>query len=47
MSVNAFTQLRASAASSVRTPSLRATLLLVIPAFVAVVGLFFYLTSGR
>ena len=42
-----FTQLRASAAHTVRTPSLRATLMLIIPALVAVVGLFFYLVSGR
>ena len=47
MSVNAFTQLRASAAHRVRTPSLRATLLLIVPALAAAVGLFFYLMSGR
>ena len=30
-----------------RTPSLRATLLLIVPALAAAVGLFFYLMSGR
>jgi membrane fusion protein (multidrug efflux system) len=47
MSVNAFTQLRASAAMTVRTPSLRTTLMLIIPALAAAVGLFYYLMSGR
>ena len=47
MSVNAFTQLRTSAALRVRTPTLRATLMLIIPALAAAVGLFYYLTSGR
>jgi membrane fusion protein (multidrug efflux system) len=47
MSVNAFTQLRTTAALRVRTPSLRATLMLIVPALAAAVGLFFYLMSGR
>jgi membrane fusion protein (multidrug efflux system) len=41
------TQLRASAAHTVRTPSLRVTLMVIIPALVAVVGLYFYVVSGR
>ena len=47
MTVSAFTQLRASAAVSLRTPSLRATLMVVVPALAALVGLYFYLMSGR
>jgi membrane fusion protein, multidrug efflux system len=47
MSVSAFTQLRTSAALTVRTPSLRATLMVIIPALAAAVGLYLYLTSGR
>jgi membrane fusion protein (multidrug efflux system) len=47
MSVSAFTQLRTSAALTVRTPSLRATLMLIIPALAALIGLYFYLTGGR
>ena len=42
-----FTQLRASAAQTVRAPSLRATLMVIIPALAAVVGLYFYVMSGR
>ena len=47
MSASTFTQLRASAALTVRAPSLRAALMLVIPALAAVIGLYFYLVSGR
>jgi membrane fusion protein (multidrug efflux system) len=47
MAVGTFTQLRASAAQTVRAPSLRATLLVIIPALAAVVGLYFYVMSGR
>jgi membrane fusion protein (multidrug efflux system) len=47
MSASTFTQLRASAALTVRAPSLRATLMLVIPALAAAIGLYFYLVSGR
>jgi membrane fusion protein (multidrug efflux system) len=47
MSVSAFTQLRTSAALTVRTPSLRATLMLIIPALATLIGLYFYLTGGR
>jgi membrane fusion protein (multidrug efflux system) len=47
MSVSGFTHLRASAALTVRTPSLRATLMLIIPALAAAVGLYFYVISGR
>jgi membrane fusion protein (multidrug efflux system) len=47
MTVSTSTQLRASAAQTVRTPSLRATLMLLIPAIATVVGLYFYLVSGR
>jgi len=47
MSVSTSTQLRASAAEAVRTPSLRATLLVLVPAIAAVVGLYLYLVSGR
>jgi membrane fusion protein (multidrug efflux system) len=47
MSVNAFTQLRHSIALRMRPPSLRVTLMLIVPALVAVVGLFFYLVGGR
>ena len=47
MSVNTLTQLRSSAAMRLRTPSLRATLMVIIPALVAVVGLFLYLIGGR
>jgi membrane fusion protein, multidrug efflux system len=47
MYASAFTALRSSTAQRLRTLSLRATLMLVVPAVVAVIGLFFYLTSGR
>ena len=47
MSASTFTQLRASAALTVRAPSLRAALMLVIPALAAAIGLYFYLVSGR
>ena len=47
MSANAFTQLRASGALTVRAPSLRATLMLIVPALAAAVGLCLYLVSGR
>ena len=47
MSVGTFTQLRSSAAVRLRTPSLRATLMVIVPALVAVVGLFVYLMGGR
>ena len=47
MTVSTSTQLRVSAAQAVRAPSLRATLMLLIPAIAAVVGLYFYLVSGR
>ena len=47
MSVGTFTQLRSSAALRLRTPSLRATLMVIVPALVAVVGLFLYLIGGR
>jgi len=47
MSASTFTQLRASAALTVRAPSLRAALMLVTPALAAAIGLYFYLVSGR
>ncbi len=47
MAVSASTLLRSSAAMAVRTPSLRATLMLILPALAAVLGIFFYLFSGR
>ncbi|MBO0742540.1 MAG: biotin/lipoyl-binding protein, partial [Hyphomicrobiaceae bacterium] len=47
MTVSTSTQLRVSAAHAVRTPSLRATLMLLVPAIGAVIGLYFYLVSGR
>jgi membrane fusion protein (multidrug efflux system) len=47
MTVSTSSQLRVSAAQAVRMPSLRATLMLLIPAIAAVVGLYFYLMSGR
>jgi membrane fusion protein (multidrug efflux system) len=47
MSVGTFTHLRSSAAVRLRTPSLRATLMVIVPALVAVVGLFLYLMGGR
>ena len=47
MSVSTLTQLRTSAALTVRTPTLRATLMLIIPALAAAIGLYFYVTGGR
>jgi membrane fusion protein (multidrug efflux system) len=47
MAASTFTQLRASAAQTVRTPTLRTTLMVIIPALAAVVGLYFYVVSGR
>jgi len=47
MSVSTSTQLRATAAEAVRAPSLRATLMLLIPAIAATIGLYYYLVSGR
>jgi len=47
MSVNTLTQLRSSAALRLRPPSLRAPLMVIVPALVAVVGLFVYLMGGR
>jgi membrane fusion protein (multidrug efflux system) len=47
MSVSLSTQPRASAAQALRTPSLRATLMVIIPAIAACAGLYFYLVSGR
>jgi membrane fusion protein, multidrug efflux system len=47
MAANAFTQLRSSAALTLRTLSLRATLMMVVPAIAAAVGLYLYLVSGR
>ena len=45
--LSAFTQLRDRPRISCRTPSLRATLMLVLPRSWPRVGLFFYLMSGR
>ena len=47
MSANTFTQLRTSAALTLRTPSLRATLMVIVPALAAAIGLYLYLVSGR
>ena len=50
MSVDALSQLRGSVdgfAQKWRLPSLRVTLLAIIPAILALIGLFFYLLSGR
>ena len=47
MTVNTFTQLRTSAAMTRRTPTLRTTLMVILPAIAAVLGLFLYLSSGR
>jgi membrane fusion protein (multidrug efflux system) len=47
MSANALSQLRAAAAQKLRRPSLRATLLLILPTLVAVFGLGLYLLGGR
>ena len=42
-----FTQLRASAGQSLRVPTLRITLLVILPAIAALLGLYYYLASGR
>src|SRR5262245_646206 len=47
MSVGASTQLRSSASLRLRMPTLRATLMLIVPALVAAVGLILYLAGGR
>ena len=47
MSASVSSQPRASAAQALRTPSLRATLMVFIPAIAACAGLYFYLVSGR
>src|SRR5262245_60525398 len=47
MSVGASTQLRSSASLRLRMPTLRATLMLIVPALVAAVGLAVYLLGGR
>jgi membrane fusion protein, multidrug efflux system len=47
MSVNAFSQLRSSASLRLRMPTLRATLMLIVPALVASIGLILYLAGGR
>ena len=47
MSVGTITQVRSSAALGLRVPSLRVTLMLIVPALVAAAGLFHYLMGGR
>ena len=47
MSVGTVAQLRSSAALGLRVPSLRMTLMVIVPALVAAVGLFLYLMGGR
>jgi membrane fusion protein (multidrug efflux system) len=47
MTVSALTQLRESAAVSLRTPTLRTTLMVILPALAALAGFYFYLMSGR
>jgi len=47
MSASVSSQPRASAAQALRTPSLRAMLMVFIPAIAACAGLYFYLVSGR
>ncbi len=47
MAVNVFTQLRTSAGTKLRLPTLRATLMLILPALAALLGLYYYVTSGR
>jgi membrane fusion protein, multidrug efflux system len=47
MSAGTVAQLRSSSALGLRAPSLRATLMLIVPALVAGVGLFHYLMGGR
>ena len=46
MALNA-TLLRSSTALGVRAPSLRTTLMLILPALAAIIGLLFYVFSGR
>ena len=47
MSTGTVAQLRSSSALGLRAPSLRVTLMLIVPALVASVGLFLYLMGGR
>jgi membrane fusion protein (multidrug efflux system) len=47
MSAGTVAQLRSSSALGLRAPSLRATLMLIVPALVTGVGLFHYLMGGR
>ena len=47
MTVDASTQLRASAAPALRLPTLRVTLMVILPALAALLGGYFYLTGGR
>ena len=47
MSVGTIAQLRSSAALGLRVSSLRMTLMVILPALVAAVGLFHYLMGGR
>jgi membrane fusion protein (multidrug efflux system) len=47
MAVNTSTQLRESAATRLRMPTLRATLMVIVPAVAALLGLLYYLSSGR
>ena len=47
MSAGTVAQLRSSSALGLRVPSLRVTLMLIVPALVAGVGLFHYLMGGR
>ena len=47
MTVDASTQLRASAAPALRLPTLRVTLMVILPALAALLGGYFYLAGGR
>ena len=47
MSARTFARLRSAVAGTVQRVSLRTLLMVVIPVVVAVIGLFFYLASGR
>ena len=47
MSVGTIPQVRSSTALGLRVPSLRMTLMLIVPALVAAAGLFHYLMGGR
>ena len=47
MSVGTIPQVRSSTALGLRVPSLRVTLMLIVPALVAAAGLFHYLMGGR